>query len=103
MGGTYSTNKEQKKACRVLFRKLERKRPLGRPRHKWVDTIKLDLVEIGFGVDWIDLAQNKDKWAAVVNAVMNLRVPYSAVKASSGPHTQHYCTSLQCCGKQLCP
>jgi hypothetical protein len=50
--------------------------PLGRPRYRWVDNIKMDLLEIGWGgVDWIGLAQDRDKWRALVNAVMNLRVP----------------------------
>jgi hypothetical protein len=53
----------------------EGKRPLGRPRRKWVDNIIMDLREIGWdGLDWIDLAQNRDKWMALVNTVMNLRV-----------------------------
>jgi hypothetical protein len=52
------------------------KEPLERPRHRWVDNIKMDLLEIGCGgVDWIGLAQDRDKWRAVVNAVMNLWVP----------------------------
>jgi hypothetical protein len=52
------------------------RRPLGRPRRRWVDNIKMDLREIGWiGMDWIDLAQDKDQWRALVNAVMNLRVP----------------------------
>jgi hypothetical protein len=51
-------------------------RPLGRPRRMWVDNIKIDLVEIGWvGVDWIDLAQDRDKWRDLVKAVMNPRVP----------------------------
>jgi ribosome biogenesis protein Nip4 len=54
----------------------EGRRPLGRPRRRWEDNIKMDLREIGFGdVDWIHLAQNRDRWRAVVNTVMNLRVP----------------------------
>jgi hypothetical protein len=53
----------------------EGKRLLGRPRRRWVDTIKMDLGEIGWsGVDWIRLAQDRDKWGVFVNAVMNLRV-----------------------------
>jgi hypothetical protein len=57
--------------------KPEGKRPLGRPRCRWVDNIKMDRGEIGWGsVDWIGLAQDRDKWKALVNAVMNLRVPY---------------------------
>jgi hypothetical protein len=56
--------------------KPEGKRPLGRPRCRWVDNIKIDLLEIGRGgVDWIGLAQDRDKWRALVNAVMNFWVP----------------------------
>jgi hypothetical protein len=56
--------------------KPKRKRPLGRPRRRWVDNIKMDILEIGCsGVDWIGLAQVRDKWRALVNAVMNLQVP----------------------------
>jgi hypothetical protein len=65
--------------------KPEAKRPLGRPRHRWVNNIKMDLLEIGWGgVDWIGQAQDRDKWRALVNAVMNLRVPYNAGKLSRG-------------------
>jgi hypothetical protein len=61
---------------RNAYRLLVGKRPLGRPRCRWVGTIKMDLLEIGWGgVDWIGLAQDRDKWRALVNAVMNLRVP----------------------------
>jgi hypothetical protein len=63
-------------AYRLLVGKSERKRPLGRPRRRWVSNIKIDLLELGWGdVNWIGLAQDRDKWRAVVNAVMNLRVP----------------------------
>ena len=56
--------------------KTEGKRPLGRPRHTWEDNIKIDFQEVGLGdIDWIDLARDRDRWRAVVNAVMNLRVP----------------------------
>jgi hypothetical protein len=56
--------------------RLEGKRPLGRPRRRWVDNIKIDLREIGWnGGDWIDLTQDRDQWRALVKAVMNLRVP----------------------------
>jgi hypothetical protein len=56
--------------------KPEGKRPLGRSRRRWVDNIKMDLLGIGCGsMDWIGLAQDRDKWRALVNAVMNLRVP----------------------------
>jgi hypothetical protein len=54
----------------------EGKRPLGRPRHRWVDDIKMDLREVGWdGMDWIDQAQDRYQWRALVKAVMNLRVP----------------------------
>jgi hypothetical protein len=56
--------------------KPERKRPLGRPRRRWVDNIKIDLRDIGWdGTDYIDLAQDRDQWRDLVNTVMNLRVP----------------------------
>jgi hypothetical protein len=61
---------------RLLVVKPEGKRPLGRPRCRWVDNIKMNLLEIGWGgVDWIGLAQDRDNWRALVDAVMNLRVP----------------------------
>jgi hypothetical protein len=56
--------------------KPEGKRPLGRPRSRWVDNIKMDLGEVGRGdVDWIDLAKDRNRWRALVNSVLNLRVP----------------------------
>jgi hypothetical protein len=61
---------------RLLVGKPERKRPLGRPRYRWVHNIKTDLGEKGWGgVDWIGLAQDRNKWGVLVNAVMNLWVP----------------------------
>jgi hypothetical protein len=67
---------EKRNAYRLLVGKPEGKRLLGRSRRRWVDNIKMDLLEIGWsGVDWIGLAQDRDKWRALVNAVMNLRVP----------------------------
>jgi len=61
---------------RVLVGKPEGKKPLGRPRRRWEDDIKMDLQEVKCGVvDWIELAQGRDRWRALVNAVMNLRVP----------------------------
>jgi hypothetical protein len=64
---------ETRNACRILVGKTEGKIPLGRPR--WVDNVKMDLREIGCdGVDWIELAQDRDQWRALVNTVMNLRV-----------------------------
>jgi hypothetical protein len=67
---------ETRSAYRILVGKPEGKRPLGRPRRRWVNNMKMALREIGWdGTDWIDLTQNKDRWKAVVNTVMNLRVP----------------------------
>jgi hypothetical protein len=56
--------------------KLKGRRPLGRPRRRWSNNIRMDLVEVGFGdVDWIGLAQDRNRWRALVNSVLNLRVP----------------------------
>jgi hypothetical protein len=67
---------EKRNAYRLLVGKPEGKRSLGRPRGRWVDNIKMDLLEIGWGnVDWIGLAQDRDKWRALVYAVMNIWVP----------------------------
>jgi hypothetical protein len=67
---------ESRGAYRVLVGKLEGKRPLGRPRGRWEDSIKMDFQELGCGdMDWIELAQDRVRWPALVNAVMNLRVP----------------------------
>ena len=61
---------------RVLVDKSEGKRPLGRPRRRWEDNIKMDLQEVGGGCgDWMELAQDRDSWQALVSTVMNLRVP----------------------------
>jgi hypothetical protein len=67
---------ENRNACRILLGKPEGKRPLERPRRRWVDNIKLDLREIEWdGVNWIDMAQDRDKWKVLVNTVLNLGVP----------------------------
>jgi hypothetical protein len=67
---------EERKVYKVLVGKPEGKKPLGRPRRKWVDGIRMDVGEIGLGggLDWIRLAQDRDRWLAVVSAVINLRV-----------------------------
>jgi hypothetical protein len=66
---------EDRKLYRVLVGKPEGKTPLGRPRRRWEDGIRMDLRETGWGsVEWIQLAQGRDQWRAVVNTVMNLRV-----------------------------
>jgi hypothetical protein len=67
---------KEKNVYRLLVRKPEGKRPLGRPRRRWIYNIKMDLLEIGVSVvDWIGLAEDRYRWRALVNAVMNLRVP----------------------------
>ena len=60
---------------RILVGKPEGKRPLGRPRRRWEDNIKMDLQEVGGGGDWMELAQNRDRWGALMNTVMNFRAP----------------------------
>jgi hypothetical protein len=76
MGRVCSTNGVKRNACRILVAKPEGKRPLGRPRPRWVDNIKMDIREIGWdGMDYIDLAQDRDQWRVLANTVMNLRVP----------------------------
>jgi hypothetical protein len=67
---------ERRGAYRALVGKPEERRPLGRPRRGWEDNIKMDLREVGWGdIDWINLAQDRDRWRSVVYTVMNLRVP----------------------------
>jgi hypothetical protein len=66
----------KRNAYKILVGKSEGKRPLGRPRRRWVNNIKMDLRVIGWGgMDWIDLAPDRDYWRALVNTVMNFRVP----------------------------
>jgi hypothetical protein len=67
---------EGRGAYRVLVGRPEGRRPLGRPRRRLEDNIKMDLQEVGWGdMDWIDMAQDRDRWRALVSAVMNLQVP----------------------------
>jgi hypothetical protein len=69
---------DRRGAHRVSVGTLTVNRPLGRPGHTWNDDIKMDLQEVEWGKDWIDLAQHKDRWRALVNGVMNLRFPLNA-------------------------
>jgi hypothetical protein len=76
MGGPCSTNGEKRNAYRLLVGKPEGTRLLGRPRRRWVDNIRMDLGAVGWGdVDWIGLAKGRNRWRALVNSVLNLRVP----------------------------
>jgi hypothetical protein len=75
MGEPCSRNGEKRNSYRLLMRKPEGKRPLGRPRRRWVDNIRMDLGEMEWGgVDWIGLARDRNRWRALVNSVLNLRV-----------------------------
>jgi hypothetical protein len=70
---------DKRRVFSVLVGKPEGKRPLGRSRHRWEDNIKMDLQEVGCGgMDWIKLAQDRDRWWALVNAVMDLWIPENA-------------------------
>jgi hypothetical protein len=76
MGGPCSTNGEKGTVYRLLVGNPEGKRPLVRPRRRWVDNIRMDLGEVGWDdVDWIGLAQDRNRWRALVNSVLNLQVP----------------------------
>jgi hypothetical protein len=76
MGGQCITNGEKRNAYRLLVGMSDGKSPLGSPRRRWVDNIRKDLGEVEWGdVDWIGLAQDRNRWRAVVNSILNLRVP----------------------------
>jgi hypothetical protein len=76
--------------------KPEGRRPLGRPRRRWVDNIRMDLEEVGWGdVNWIGLAKDRNRWRAVVNSVLNLRVPRNAGKLSSSLTSSGLSSSVQ--------
>ena len=75
MGGACGAYGEGRGVHRVLVGKPEGKRQLGRHRHRWEDNIKMDFREVGGGGDWMELAQDRDRWRALVNTVMNFRVP----------------------------
>jgi hypothetical protein len=87
---------EEKRNAYRLVGKPEGKRPLGRPRRRWVDNIRMDLGEVGWGdVDWIGLAKDRDWWRALVNSVLHLRVPWNAEKLSSGLASSGLSSSAQ--------
>jgi hypothetical protein len=75
MGGAWSVYGEKRVAYRILVGRPEGRRPLGRPRLRWEDNIKMDLQEVEWGMNWTELAQERNRWRALVNTVMNLRVP----------------------------
>jgi hypothetical protein len=76
MGRACSTNGEERNTYRILVGKPDGKRPLGRPRRRLVDNIKMDVREMGwYDMDWIDLALDRDRWRALLTTVMNFRVP----------------------------
>jgi hypothetical protein len=83
---------ENRNIYRQLVGKPEGRGPLGKPRHRWVDNIEINLGEVGWGgVDWIGLARDRDKWRNLVNALMNLQSPSNSGKLSSG-----YTTIVNC-------
>jgi hypothetical protein len=87
---------KERNAYRLLVGKPKGKRPLRRPRHRWVDNIRMDLGEVGWGdVDCIGLAQDRDKWRTLLNSVMNVRVPKNCGKLSSGYTTGGLSSSAQ--------
>jgi hypothetical protein len=75
MGGHVARTGEKRSAYRILSGRPEGRRPLGRSRRRWEDNIKMDFKKWDGGMDWIELAQDRDRWRGLVNAVMNLRVP----------------------------
>jgi hypothetical protein len=84
MGRACSTNGDKRNSFRILMGKPEGKRPLRRPRCRWVDSTKLDFREIGWdGMDWIDVAQDMDQWRGLANTVMKLPVRQNVEKSSS--------------------
>jgi hypothetical protein len=87
---------EKRNAYMLLVGKSEGKRPVGRPRRKWMDNIRMDRGEVGWGdVDWIGLAQDRNKWRDLVNSILNLRVPNNVRKLSSGLTTGGLSSSAQ--------
>ena len=75
MGGACDAHRGGERCAQGSSGETRGKEPLGRPRRRWEDNIKMDLQEVGGGGDWMELAQDRDRWRALVNTVMNLRVP----------------------------
>jgi hypothetical protein len=87
---------EKRNEYRLIVGKPQGKRPLGRPRRRWVDNIRMDLGEVGWGdVDWIGQAKDRNRWRALVNSVLNPRVSKNAGKLSSGLTTGVISSSAQ--------
>jgi hypothetical protein len=81
---------------RLLVEKPKGKRPLGKPRRRWLDNIRMDLIEMGWGdMDWVGLAEDSDMWKALVNSVLNLRVPQNAGKLACVQRTRDLSSSAQ--------
>jgi hypothetical protein len=96
MGGHAARRGESTNSYRLLVGKPEGTRPLGRSRHRWVDNIRMDLLDVGWGdLDLIGMAQDRDRWRALVNSVFNLRVPKNAGKLSSVLATRDLSSSAQ--------
>jgi hypothetical protein len=90
---------EERGVYRVLVGKPEGKRPLGRPRRRWEDNIRMDLQEVGCGsMDWIGLAQDRDRWRAIVNAVMNFR--FNKTRGISGLATNRLASQEGLCSRE---
>jgi hypothetical protein len=102
MGGTCSTNGREEEAYGLLAGKSEGRRPVGRPERTWLDNSRMDLLEVGWGeVDWIGLAEDRDRWRALVSSVLNLRVPQNAGKLWSVQTTRDLSSSSQLHGVRL--
>jgi hypothetical protein len=96
MAGHVARLVEKGNACRLLLRNPEGKRSLRKRRRRWTDNSKMDLGEVGWvGVGWIGLVQERDKWGALLNGLMNLRVPQTVGKLSSGYTTCDLSSSNQ--------